>query len=96
MVLQLLSVTGNHPGQSESIVYTRDQLSKPVLLPDLSYKGDVGGMAKQTRYKPSVLAIIMRNVRSLSNMMDELAPLVKTQREFRKCRVMCFVGGEER
>lgn len=32
----------------------------------------------------------MGNVRSLDSKMDELATLVKTQREFRECCVMCF------
>ena len=33
----------------------------------------------------------MRNVRSLGNKTDKLAVLIKTQREYCECSVLCFM-----
>ncbi|KAI9999393.1 hypothetical protein NQD34_018253 [Periophthalmus magnuspinnatus] len=48
--------------------------------------------AKQQRqkYKPSLPSIVMGNVRSLANKMDELTALAQSQREYRECSLMCF------
>ena len=35
--------------------------------------------------------IIMGNMRSLGNKMDELGTLIKTQREYRECSILCFM-----
>ncbi|KAI4877531.1 hypothetical protein NFI96_027122, partial [Prochilodus magdalenae] len=41
-------------------------------------------------YKPRLPPLIMGNVRSLANKMDELAALAMNQREYRQCSLMCF------
>ena len=45
---------------------------------------------KKRRHRLAVPAIVMGNVRSLENKTDELASLIKTQREYRECSVLCF------
>jgi len=79
-------------------------LCRPVLLPGARHdipeelrrlkRGCRAGaklrMKKKRRYKPCVPAIIMGNVRSLGNKMDELGVLTKMQWEYRECRIMCF------
>ncbi|KAK0155060.1 hypothetical protein N1851_002626 [Merluccius polli] len=106
LLLFLLFVTENFAGSSGGIVYTREQmiaLCKPVLLPgdrpaipqELrgKHRGCRAGTKrreKRKRHKPAVPAIIMGNVRSLGNKMDELSALVKTQREYRECSLFCF------
>lgn len=46
--------------------------------------------AKKRRHRPAELAIIMGNVRSLGNKTAELAALIKSQREYRVCSVLCY------
>ncbi|KAL6473956.1 hypothetical protein MHYP_G00175170 [Metynnis hypsauchen] len=41
-------------------------------------------------YKPPLPSLIMGNVRSLVNKMDELTVLARSQREYRECSLMCF------
>ncbi|KAI4904392.1 hypothetical protein NFI96_001727 [Prochilodus magdalenae] len=41
-------------------------------------------------YKPRLPTLIMGNVRSLANKMDELAALAMSQKEYRQCSLMCF------
>lgn len=93
-------------GSSGSIVYTREQLialCKPVLLPgdraavpqelrrrSRGCRSGAKRREKRRRHKPAVPAIITGNVRSLGNKTDELAALVKTQREYRECSIFCF------
>ncbi|KAI3354946.1 hypothetical protein L3Q82_004739 [Scortum barcoo] len=43
-----------------------------------------------TRYRPVLPSIIMGNVRSLPNKMDELAALTRHQREYRECSLLLF------
>ena len=45
---------------------------------------------KRRRYRLAVPAIVMGNVRSLGNKTDELTVLIKTQREYCECSVLCF------
>ncbi|KAI4875864.1 hypothetical protein NFI96_034110, partial [Prochilodus magdalenae] len=45
---------------------------------------------KRWRYKPSVPSVVMGNVNSLTNKTDELACLVKNQRLYRECSLLCF------
>ncbi|XP_019223006.1 uncharacterized protein LOC109205037 [Oreochromis niloticus] len=42
------------------------------------------------RYKPCLPSIVMGNVRSLLNKIDELSALVRSQREYQECSLMCF------
>ncbi|XP_025758196.1 uncharacterized protein LOC112843545 [Oreochromis niloticus] len=42
------------------------------------------------RHKPCLPSIVMGNVRLLSNKIDELSVLVRSQREYRECSLMCF------
>ncbi|XP_075955445.1 uncharacterized protein LOC142957475 [Anarhichas minor] len=89
-----------------AIVYSRDQLfalSRQRLLPGVrpeipvelrrrarGCRSGAKRRAKRRKYKPSVPAIVMGNVRSLANKTDELGALVKPERDFRECSVMCF------
>ncbi|KAI4905891.1 hypothetical protein NFI96_014096 [Prochilodus magdalenae] len=41
-------------------------------------------------YKPRLPTLIMGNVRSLANKMDELTALAMSQKEYRQCSLMCF------
>ena len=53
---------------------------------------------KKRRYKPFLPSIIMGNVRSLASKrfkkskMEELAALVREQREYRECSLIVFYG----
>ena len=99
-------VTESHKQQTMTgaiIVFSRDQLialSKPRLLPGAwpvipvelrrrarGCRSGAKRRAKTRKYKPSVPAIITGNVRSLANKTDAL---VKTERVFRECSLMCF------
>ncbi|KAI4885338.1 hypothetical protein NFI96_001847 [Prochilodus magdalenae] len=42
-------------------------------------------------YKPRLPTLIMGNVRSLANKMDELTALAMSQKEYRQCSLMCFL-----
>ncbi|KAL0203335.1 hypothetical protein M9458_001353, partial [Cirrhinus mrigala] len=42
------------------------------------------------RYKPNLPSIVMGNVRSLDNKMEELTARVSKNRELRECSLMCF------
>ncbi|KAK0135746.1 hypothetical protein N1851_028369 [Merluccius polli] len=44
----------------------------------------------QRKFKPVLPSVIMGNVRSLANKVDELAALVKYDRMFRQCSLLCF------
>ena len=46
---------------------------------------------KKWRHSPAVPAIVMGNVRSLGNKTDKLAALIKSQREYHECSVLCFM-----
>ncbi|KAI4873924.1 hypothetical protein NFI96_008574 [Prochilodus magdalenae] len=46
--------------------------------------------ARRRRYKPVLPSVVMGNVRSLPNKMDELTVLTPHQREYRECSVMVF------
>ncbi|XP_049927755.1 uncharacterized protein LOC126407114 [Epinephelus moara] len=45
---------------------------------------------EKRRYKPCLPSLIMGNVRSLANKMDELTAVTKSQKEYRECSLMCF------
>ncbi|KAI3358982.1 hypothetical protein L3Q82_015365 [Scortum barcoo] len=50
-----------------------------------------GRCARRRRYRPVLPSIIMGNVRSLPNKMDELAALTRHhQREYRECSLLLF------
>lgn len=104
LVRLVLFVTGTRAERSGGIVDTQDQLMalcKAMLLPGARpelpeepprrRRGGRGGAkvkAQQRPFTPSVPVTIMVKVRSSGKNMDELATLVKTQREFRECSVM--------
>ncbi|KAI3354195.1 hypothetical protein L3Q82_018733, partial [Scortum barcoo] len=46
--------------------------------------------ARRSWYRPVLPSIIMGNVRSLPNKMDELAALTRHQREYRECSLLLF------
>lgn len=88
------------------IVYSREQLlalRHTAVLPEASsaIPGDllrrrrgcragVKHRGRMRRYKPFLPSIIMGNVRSLGNKLDELSALTRLHREFRECSIMCF------
>ncbi|KAI4892795.1 hypothetical protein NFI96_002483, partial [Prochilodus magdalenae] len=88
------------------IVYSRDQLlalrkTPPLFTSRLEipaelrrpYRGCRAGnkrRERKRRYKPCLPSIIMGNVRSLANKTDELSALIRTQREYRECSILCF------
>ncbi|XP_060947988.1 serine/threonine-protein phosphatase PP1-beta catalytic subunit-like [Limanda limanda] len=45
---------------------------------------------RKRRFKPCLPSVIMGNVRSLPNNMEELTALTRLQREYRECSLMCF------
>ena len=47
-------------------------------------------LMEKRRYKLCLPSLIMGNVRSLSNKMDELTALARSQREYWECSFMCF------
>ena len=53
-------------------------------------KVKAGLTAKRWKYKPSVPSILMRNVNCLTNKIDELAALVRTDRTSRECSLLCL------
>ncbi|KAI4892824.1 hypothetical protein NFI96_004611 [Prochilodus magdalenae] len=62
-----------------------------------SYRGCRAGaklkakrMEKRWRYKPSIPSVVMGNVNSLANKTDELAALVRNQRLYRECSLLCL------
>jgi len=88
-----------------SIVYTRDQLlnlrlcggagGRPNIPRELRRKnwGCRAGRRrwlKKRRYRPYLPYIVMGNVRSLVNKMDELTSLTRSESVFREGSVMCF------
>ena len=91
---------------SGPIVYSREQLlalsqarppqwerpSIPVKLRRRrrGCRAGVQHRAKRRRYKPAVPSIIMGNVRSLPNKMEELSALTRLQWEYRECSLMMF------
>ena len=46
---------------------------------------------EERRYKPCLPLVVMGNVRSLANKMEELTELARSQREYRECSLMCFM-----
>ena len=92
------TVSGRRP-----IVYSRDQLlalssttvqshERPDVPCELRRRrhGCRSGAVhrrRRTRYRP-ILSVIMGNVRSLPNKMDELTALTRHQRDYRECSIM--------
>ncbi|TWW76587.1 hypothetical protein D4764_13G0012490 [Takifugu flavidus] len=84
-----------------SLVYSKDQLftlrssaalpeERPDVPPELKRRrrrrrARVERHARRKRYGPILTSIIMGNVRSLPNKMDELAALTRHQREYQEC-----------
>ena len=48
------------------------------------------GLLERKTFKPCLPSLIMGNVRSLGNMMDELAALTRSHQEYRVCSLMIF------
>jgi len=106
LLFPTLFVKESHVEKSGSVVYSWDQLialGKPLLLPwvrteipeelQRRHRGCGAGAkrrAEKGKYKPSVPAIIMGNVGSLGNKMDELGALIRNQREYWECSILCF------
>lgn len=78
----------------------RNATSKPVLDPELDIigvktrkRGRRGGTKVKNRrreYKPVFPSVIMGNVRSLCNKVDELSACVRYDRTYRQSSLMCF------
>lgn len=52
--------------------------------------GKEGRRARVRKFKPHLFSLIMGNVRSLENKVDELTALVRNETIFRECSLMCF------
>ncbi len=91
-------------GGTSSFVYIREQLlacrlakvhEEKLGIPNeirKKYHGCRVGVkqrVKKRRYKPYVPSVIMKNVRYLVNKIDVLMALVRSQREYWECSVMC-------
>lgn len=99
-----LLVAEGHVCNSIGLSYTRDQLialrptavagEKPEILEKLRTRRGcrvgVKWRMKKRRFKLCIPVIIRGNVRSLANKMEELEALVKTQRDYKECSIMCF------
>lgn len=106
LLVLVTSVLGDPMCNHGRIVYTRDQLlasrsmsmltgARPDLPRELKRRkrGRRAGAAlraKKRRYIPVLPSIVMGNIRSLTNKMDELAALTRHQREFRESSIMLF------
>lgn len=88
------------------VVYSRDQLiglnklsmfqrerleiRRELRKRSCGCRAGVKRQIKKRKYKPSIPAIIMGNVRSLLNKVDELEALTISQVEYRQCSIMCL------
>ena len=88
------------------LVYHRDQLimlSKLKIISEISpqipmelkrkrrgCRAGVRQREKRWRFKPFLPTVVMGNVRSLANKIDELRVLTRSQKEYRECSIMCF------
>ncbi|TWW61350.1 hypothetical protein D4764_05G0014400 [Takifugu flavidus] len=100
------TASGDPSRSCGSLVYSRDQLfalrssaplpkERPDVPPELrrrkrGCRAGVERRARRRRYRPVLPSIIMRNVRSLPNKMDELAALTRHQREYRESSLLLF------
>ena len=93
------------PFNHGSIVYTWDQLLALRHTPSLGTvrseakelrsrrrgcRSGVKCKERKRRYKPCLPSVIMGNVRSLPNKMEELTALTRLRREYRECSLICF------
>ena len=53
-------------------------------------RGGVRRRKKAKKHKPYLPVVIMGNVQSLANKLDELSVCVKYQHKYRMCSVMCY------
>ncbi|XP_049893944.1 uncharacterized protein LOC126385944 [Epinephelus moara] len=99
-------VCGDPAPSRASIVYTRDQLlalRHTAVRPEERHdipgelrrrkRGCRAGVQRRHRrrqYKPVLPSVVMGNVRSLPNKMDELSALTRHQREYRQSSVLVF------
>ncbi|TWW65035.1 hypothetical protein D4764_22G0006820 [Takifugu flavidus] len=100
------TASGDPSQSRGSLVYSRDQLfalrssaplpkERPDVPPELmrtkrGCRAGVERRARRRRYRPVLPSIIMGNVRSLPNKMDELAALTRHQREYRESSLLLF------
>ncbi|XP_054866081.1 uncharacterized protein LOC129348770 [Amphiprion ocellaris] len=103
---ELFKSASGDPFSHGSIVYSREQLlalsqarppswERPDIPAELRRRrrGCRAGLKrreKRRRYKPSVPSVIMGNVRSLPNKMEELTALTRLQWEYRESSLMMF------
>nr|XP_020481171.1 elongation factor 1-alpha 1-like [Monopterus albus] len=96
--VQQLSPESGDSGSSGPIVHSRDQqltLEKLEIPTEIRRKrrGERAGVKcreRKRRYKPCLPSIVMENVRSLSNKMDELTALTRVERVYRESSIMGF------
>ncbi|TWW68206.1 hypothetical protein D4764_19G0000040 [Takifugu flavidus] len=98
------TASGDPSRSRGSLVYSRDQLfalrssaalpkERPDVPPELrrrkrGCRTGVERRGRRRRYRPVLPSIIMGNVRSLPNKMDELAALTRHQREYRESSLL--------
>ncbi|XP_054872156.1 uncharacterized protein LOC111569300 [Amphiprion ocellaris] len=107
LLSELFKSASGDPFSHGSIVYSREQLlalsqarppswERPDIPAELRRRrrGCRAGLKrreKRRRYKPSVPSVIMGNVRSLPNKMEELTALTRLQWEYRESSLMMFM-----
>nr|XP_054604483.1 uncharacterized protein LOC107395178 [Nothobranchius furzeri]XP_054604484.1 uncharacterized protein LOC107395178 [Nothobranchius furzeri]XP_054604485.1 uncharacterized protein LOC107395178 [Nothobranchius furzeri] len=77
-------------GKAEIISQLKPQIPNELKCRKRGCRAGAKQRQRKRKFKPSLPSIIMGNVRSLANKMDELQALSRTQLEYRQCSVMCF------
>lgn len=106
LIVGLFYTSPGDTNSRSTIVYTREDLlalcsiriplmERLVIPNDIRRRrrGSRAGLKcweRKRRYKPCFPSIIMGNVRSLPNKMEELTALTRLQREYCECSIMCF------
>ncbi|KAF7644468.1 hypothetical protein LDENG_00221520 [Lucifuga dentata] len=101
----LFGTSSGDPFSRGSVVYTHEQLlalcdtkilpnKRPEIPKELRRRrrGFRAGAKyrERRRYKPCVPSVIMGNVRSLANKMEELTALSRLQWEYQRCSMICY------
>ena len=70
--------------------FAKSTLPKDICESKRGIKGGVKQRLRKLGCKPYLRSLILENVRSLQNKMEELCTNVKYANEFRSARLMCF------
>lgn len=72
------------------VPYLPNEVRRPYRGCRASTKQKAKRLVRKWRYNPSVPSVILGNVNSLPNKIDELAALVNNVRTYRECSLLCF------